>query len=160
MNINQVIIDYLLTCEAIYQKPIYFNFAEAKDGICQYMTVTNTRTTEQPFVDGSVRMIYGLTIVCFLSVSPNPVVKVAGVDNENVSDIQDVQALIDWIEAQNEAQNFPNFNDDNYIVEQIRTTTSTPILSQIDATQSSPLGRYTFTIELTYIDKTKMIWED
>ena len=69
-----------------------------------------------------------------------------------------VQSLIDWIEEQNNNRNFPNFGED-CLVEEIRTTTSNARLDQIDATQSNPLAKYSFTVQIDYVDRSNMLWK-
>ena len=154
---NGAIIAYLLTCEPIANSQLYFNFANIKDSITQFITLSQDKAIDTPYIDGAVRKRYSLTIISYLSISSNPVVKVAGYTNENVSDMAEVQALIDWIAAQDEARNYPDFGDDCE-VESISTLTNNPVLDQIDATKTPPLAKYTFTIQVEYIDKSKCIW--
>lgn len=158
MDKNKAVIDYLLTCESIYESPLYFNLADIKNGINSLILLSNDRNIERPYIDGSVLKQYSLTIQCYSTISNNPIVKVAGIDNENVSDVNNIQQLIDWIVEQNDNKNFPNFGED-CLVEEIRTTSDNPRLDQIDKTQSNPLARYSFTIQIDYLDKSKMLWK-
>lgn len=158
MDKNQAVIDYLLTCKAIYDSPLYFNLADIKNGVNALIQQATDRNIERPYIDGSVLKRYSLTIQCYSSVSNNPIVKVQGIDNENVSDVNTIQHLIDWIVEQNEQRNFPNFGE-TCQVEEIRTTSENPRLDQIDKTQSNPLARYSFTIQIDYLDKSKMLWK-
>ena len=119
--------------------------------------MSQDKMIDTPYIDGAVKKRYSLTIISYLSISSNPIVKVAGYTNENVSDMGEVQALIDWIATQDEARNYPDFGDDCE-VESIATTTNNPILDVVDATKTPPLAKYTFTIQVEYIDKSKCIW--
>ena len=154
---NGAIIAYLLTCEPIANSQLYFNFDNINDSITQFITLSQDKAIDTPYINGAVRKRYSLTIISYLSISSNPIVKVAGYTNENVSDMAEVQALIDWIAAQDDARNYPNFGDDCE-VESISTLTNNPVLDQIDATKTPPLAKYTFTIQVEYIDKSKCIW--
>lgn len=154
---NEAIIEYLLTCEDIANSTLYFNFANIKDSITQFITLAQDVAIDTPFIDGAVLKRYSLTIISYLSISDNPVVKVAGYSNENVSDMAEVQALIDWISEQDNNRNYPDFGT-QCEVESIRTTTNNPVLDQIDATRTPPLAKYTFTIQVDYIDNSKKIW--
>lgn len=154
---NEAIIEYLLTCEDIASSTLYFNFANIKDSITQFITLAQDVAIDTPFIDGAVLKRYSLTIISYLSISDNPVVKVAGYSNENVSDMAEVQALIDWISEQDNNRNYPDFGT-QCEVESIRTTTNNPVLDQIDATRTPPLAKYTFTIQVDYIDNSKKIW--
>lgn len=157
MDKNQALIDYILTCEPIYNSPLYFNFADVKNGVNQFLTLSNDKNINQPYIDGSVKKMFSFTIISYLTISNNPIVKVQGINNENISDMNIVQKLIDWIADQERLKNYPNFGE-KCLVEKISTTTDNPRLDQIDATQSNPLARYSFTIQVEYIDNTNRIW--
>lgn len=154
---NGEMIEYLLTCQEIASSTLYFNFANIKDSITQFITLAQDVAIDTPFIDGAVRKRYSLTVISFLSISDNPIVKVAGYSNENVSDMAEVQTLIDWIATQETEHNYPNFGE-QCEVDSIRTTTNNPVLDQIDATKTPPLAKYTFTIQVDYIDNSKKIW--
>ena len=154
---NNAIITYLLTCKDIADSTLYFNFANIKDAITQFITLSQDTAIDVPYIDGSVLKRYSLTIISFLSISNNPIVKVSGYTNENVSDMAEVQALIDWIAEQDTLHNYPNFGSD-CLVESIKTLTNNPVLDQIDATKTPPLAKYTFTIQVDYIDYSKKLW--
>lgn len=154
---NGAIIAYLLTCEDIAQSTLYFNFANIKNAITQFITLSQDKAIDVPYIDGSVLKRYSMTIISYLSISDNPIVKVAGYTNENISDMAEVQALIDWIAEQDKARNFPDFGTDCE-VEQIKTLTNNPVLDQIDATKTPPLAKYSFTIQVDYIDNSEKIW--
>jgi hypothetical protein len=155
---NQALIDYLLTCEPIYNSPLYFNFADAKNGINQLITLPNDKALDNEYIDGSVSKMYSLTIIVYLSIANKAIVKVAGVDNENVIDYSEVMALMEWIGEQNIKGNYPNFGD-NCIVEKIETTSNAPRLDQINTTVTPPLATYSFTINVKYLDNTNKLWK-
>ena len=156
---NQAMVNYFLTCEPIYQSTLYFNFANIKDAAKQFITQSNDININTPYVDGAVKKRYSMTITSFTSISNNPIIKVAGYDNENITDLAEVQALIDWIAEQNEISHFPEFGD-NIDIEEIRTTSSNPRLDSIDATSTPAIARYSFTVQVDYIDRTKVIWNN
>lgn len=156
---NQAMLDYFLTCTPIYQSTLYFNFANIRDAAKQFVTLSNDININTPYIDGAVRKRYSITITSFTSISNNPIIKVAGYDNENISDLAEVQALMDWIAEQNELSHFPNFGD-GYDIEEIRTTSANPRLDSIDATSTPAIARYSFTVQVDYIDNTKVIWNN
>lgn len=158
MDKTQSMIDYLLQCPAILNSPLYLNFVNAKNGVNQLIPLSSDRAINKPYVDGSVLKRYSITFIVYLTISPNPLVKISGTNNENVTDLSAVQALMDWIETQNDAHNYPNFGTACHI-EEIGTTTNNPRLDQIDATQSVPLARYSFTVYVNYVDNSKLIWK-
>lgn len=157
MDKNKAIINYLITCQDIINTPLYLNFVNAKNGVHQIQTLESDININSPYIDGSVKKRYSLTLVTYLTISTNPLVKVEDINNENVADLATVQKLMDWIDEQNTNHIFPNFGD-NCIIDEIGTTSNNPRLDQIDATQSNPLARYSFTIYVDYIDNSKRIY--
>lgn len=158
MDKNKALINYLITCEDIMNSPLYLNFVNAKNGVHQIQTIESDKNINSPYIDGSVKKRYSLTLITYLTISINPLVKIEDINNENVADLATVQKLIDWIDEQNTIHNYPNFGND-CVVEEIGTTTNNPRLDQIDATQSNPLARYSFTIYVDYIDNSKRLWK-
>ena len=156
---NQAIIDYFLTCEPIMNSTLYFNFANIKDATKQFITQSNDININRSFVDGTIQKRYSITIISFMSISNNPIIKVSGYSNENISDMVEVQTLIDWIATQNDEKHFPDFGE-NIVVEEIRTTTSNPRLDSIDASSVPAIARYSFTVQVDYIDYSHKIWNN
>jgi len=154
---NQAVIDYLITCPAIRDNPLFFNFADEKDNNNQ-LTVRATETNiMQPFVDGSVSKRFSFNIYVYKSVAFNAVVKAEGYTDENVSDLVDVQAIIDWITEQNEEKNFPNFGS-SCIIDSIEATTDIPVLEGVNSKTQPTLAQYNVGINIEYIDISKSIW--
>ena len=158
MDKNEAVINYLLQCPKILNSPLYFNFISAKDNHKQIITSANDKVMNKRFVDGSVLRKYSFTIIEFKSSAYNPIVKELGYPDENIEDMYDAQGLVDWVEQQDELQNYPDFGED-CIVEKIRTTTDNPVLDGIDASAQPPLAQYSLTIEIDYLDKSKVIWK-
>lgn len=157
MDKNEAVITYLLTCPSIQNTPLYFNFINAKNDHTQFITVSNDNAINQPFIDGSVAKRYDFTIIIFKSISTNPISKNVLYPDENVVDMSDVQAIIDWIEHQNELRNFPDFGTD-CIIDSIGTTATNPNLNSIDTTVTPALARYSITIRIEYVDYSKSIY--
>ena len=157
INRNQAVIDYLVTCPTIKESPLYFNFINAKDNNNQFITVADSTTSQQKFIDGSVYKTYTFTLSCFKALSHNPMVKQEGYSDENIDDLSDVQALIDWVNEQDDEQNYPDFGD-MCDIDRIYTTTETPNLAGIDNSVSPNLARYDVTIKVDYLDNSKRLW--
>lgn len=173
---NKAIIDYLIQCPQILDSPLYFNLIDAQDDNIQIITRSEDKATSKEYVDGSVAKRYTFSLIVFKSISDLEVIKDiqptpttdtdtsgtgGGFDptnypNENVDDLAQAQALIDWIDEQNDYRNFPDFGDMCY-VDEIQTTTDTPQFNGINTELSPPLAMYSITIEVNYIDKSKMI---
>lgn len=154
---NQAVIDYIIQCPTILNSPLYFNFINAEDDTSQLVTQSNERYASKKYIDGSVMKIYSFTIIIYRSTADIAVVKIDGYPNENVADMSDIQALIDWIREQEDLHNYPDFGAD-CIVEEISTTTDNPNFDGIDDQVSPPLAVYSVTIKIQYLDKSKVIW--
>ena len=156
-NKHQAVIDYLVTCPTIQDSPLFFNFINAQDGTNQFLTVSNDEYTSTKYIDGSVQKIYTFTILTFKSVNDIEVIQIPGYQNENLSDMEDVQALIDWIQEQEEIHNYPDFGE-NCIVESIKTTTEEPNFDGIDEQVEPNLAVYSTSIQISYLDISKQLW--
>lgn len=154
---NQAVIDYIIQCPTIQNSPLYFNFINAQDGTNQIVTQSTERYASKYYIDGSVMKIYSFTIVLYKSTADIAVVKMEGYPNENVADMSDIQALIDWIKEQKELHNYPDFGE-NCIIDDIYTTTDNPNFNGIDEQVSPPLAIYSITIEIQYLDVSKKLW--
>lgn len=156
-NKNQAVINYIITCPTILNSPLYFNFINAKDDTNQLFTESTDVYTNKPFIDGSVEKLYTFTIITYKSAADIAVVKQSGYENENLSDMSDVQNLIEWISEQNDARNFPDFGED-CIIDSISTTTEQPKFEGVDEQVSPPLAIYSTSIQIKYIDTSKKLW--
>lgn len=154
---NKAVIEYLLQCDRISDSPLYFNFINAQDEDKQIITLTNDIDMYRPYVDGSVMRQYLFTLLSFKSVSDNALVTVAGLSNENIDEMADVQTLIDWIKEQEDIHNYPDFGSD-CVVEQIETLSDNPKLEGINTDVVPMLAMYSVTIRIQYLDNSKVIW--
>lgn len=154
---NQAVIDYLIQCPQIQNSPLYFNFINAKDDSNQFVTVSNDRYSNRNYVDGSVGKIYTFTIITFKSAADIAVVKMEGYPNENMSDMADLQSLIEWVKEQDDLHNYPNFGDE-CIIDKIFPTTDEPNFDGIDEQASPALAVYSTSFQIEYIDTSKVLW--
>lgn len=154
---NQAVIDYIIQCPTILNSPLYFNFINAEDDTNQFVTQTSERYASRQYVDGTILKIYSFQIISYKSATDIAVVKLDGYPNENVTDMDAMQALIDWIREQDELHNYPNFGED-CIIDSITTTTENPSFDGIDDQISPPLAVYSVTIEIQYLDISKKLW--
>lgn len=155
---NESIITYLLGCPVIADNPLFFNFINAKDNNNQIITSGNDTALQVKYIDGSILKEYIFTIVLFKSVSQNAVVKAEGYPDENVTDLADIQSLIDWINEQDSIYNYPDFGEDCR-VDSIETLTSIPVLEAVDTSIQPALGRYSIAIRIPYLDTSKVLWK-
>lgn len=163
---NQAIIDFLCTCPAIRSNPLFFNFLNAKDDNKQLVAQGNEKSMNVKFVDGSERKRFTFTIIDYKSIVYQAIVKpiqigtsVQTYANENVQEIMEVQAIMDWITEQNESRNYPDFGND-MIIEEMRTLTENPNLNGVDTSVSPALAKYSMSIQIDYIDTSKVLWNE
>ena len=164
---NQAVIDFLLTCPKISSNPLFFNFLNAKDNNKQIITQANDRALDRQYVDGSVLKRYTFTIIDFRSVTFEAIPKntlIPGTTtytdytSENVDELFDVQGILDWVNEQAETRNFPDFGED-CIVDNMFTTSTNPNLNGVDTSVTPALAKYSISIQIDYLDKTKVIWK-
>ena len=159
MDKNQAVIDYLITCPQIQNSPLFFNLIEAHNNNLQIVTTSEDVTTRRAYVTGEVPKRYTFTLITFKSITDLAVVKDSEYANENVDDLADVQALLDWLHEQEDIKNYPNFGEDCYI-DSLQTTTDTPRFDGINDELTPPLAMYSIAIVINYIDTSKMIWKE
>lgn len=154
MSRNQAVLDFMLTSEAI--SSLYFQYANTADGVMRIGTTSTESNTRREYIDGSRPRTYDFTFTWYKSLSVLPVVTAQGLSNENVADLDDVQSIIEWIEAQDDAQNYPDLGV-KCVVDRMYCLTDTPRLAGVDTSYNPPLARYTFTIRIEYVDYTHAI---
>ena len=156
---NQAILNFIATYEGIATSPIFINFINAKDDDIQFLTDSNEVLLNKKFVDGSVLKRYTFTLVITKSITDIAIINELddGQSNENIEDIADIQAFMDWINEQDDIQNYPDFGSDCDI-EEMHTTTENPSLDGINTEVSPALAMYSMEIRIDYIDYSKVIW--
>ena len=157
MDKNQVMIQFLMGCPAIQETPLFFNFAQEEEDTNHFLTISEDEKTIKDYVDGSRLRKYTFQIISYKSVSHNPLIEADVINDENLEDLASVQAIVDWINEQNENQFFPNFGT-GYTIESMKTVQTDPRLNGVDTSVNPPLAQYSVAVEVTYLDKTKMIW--
>lgn len=154
---NQAIIDFLLQCPDIANSELYFNFINAEDDNKQIITESNDKFSNRSYIDGSVLKQYTFTLIDFKSITDSALVLIQDYPNENVVDVSDVQALINWINEQNKLQNFPDFGEDCEI-QSIETTSENPNFEGINTEVTPTLAMYSISIRIEYIDNSEKLW--
>lgn len=155
MDKSQAMIEFLQTCPTILANPLFFNFGDIKDNAYQAMTKADDIYLQKPYIDGSVQKRYTFSVDSFKSVAYNPVVQ--GLTDENLSDFKEVQDVLDWINAQDDTRNYPNFGND-CLIEKMQTLTTKPEILGVDNSANPPLAVYRISIQIDYIDYSKRLW--
>ena len=156
MDKNKAILDFITTYEGIETSPIFINFINARDNDVQFMTSSNDVSLNRKFVDGSELKRYTFSLIITKSITDMAIAKDL-LTNENIDDIADIQALMDWINEQGDTQNYPNFGSD-CVIEEMHTTSENPSLDGINTEVKPTLALYSMEIRIDYIDYSKIIW--
>lgn len=157
MDKNQAVIDFLLQCPQLAENPLFFNFTEAKDNNKQLLPLANDKVLDRTFIDGSVMKRFTFTIIDYRSIAYQAVVNQVGYTNENVEELFDTQAIIDWISEQEKLKNYPNFGD-KCEIENMSVLTDNPNLNGVDTSTKPSLAKYSFSIRIDYLDTSGRIW--
>lgn len=164
---EQAILNFLFQCPQIKDNPLFFNFINAKPDNKQFVTMGNESRVHRPFINGSVLKRYTFTLIDFRSATYQPIPKVVvattttepqpqPILNENVEELVDVQGIIDWVEEKADAREFPNLGE-HCIVDSMKVLTDNPVLNGIDTQVKPALAKYSFSIQIDYIDYSKAI---
>lgn len=156
MDKNKAVLDLLITYTGIETSPIFINFINAKDNDVQLLTDGNEVSLNRTFVDGSVLKRYTFSLVITKSITNTALAK-DGVLSENIDDLADIQAFMDWVNAQGDDRNFPDFGED-CVIEEMHTTAENPSINGINTEVSPALALYSMEIRIDYIDYSKVIW--
>jgi hypothetical protein len=155
MDKNKSMIEFLQTCPIILENPLFFNFGSVEDNAHLANTRSDDKSLHKPFIDGSVARRYTFSLDSFKSVAHNPVVQ--GFSDENLTDLDEVQKVLDWINEQDELQNYPDFGSDCPI-EKMETLTTKPDIVGVDTSSNPPMAVYRISIQIDYIDNSKKLW--
>lgn len=153
---NKVMIEFLRNCPVIDKNPLYFNFGNIEDNSYQIVTESNDTSLSQPYIDGSILKRYTFYIDCFKTIAYNKVIK--GYQDENLYDISEVQAILDWVNEQDANKIYPDFGED-CLIDSMQSTTESPDLLSVEDTTTSPIAVYRISIQIDYIDNTQKLWK-
>lgn len=161
---NKAVIEYITSYPDIQSVPLFFNFINAKDNNIQFLTESTDKSLSIHYIDGSVKRQYEFTLVITKSITdlavvkPDPTQEEVWLSNENIEDMADIQALMDWINEQDDEHNYPNFGED-CVIENIHTLTENPQLEGVNTDVTPALAMYSMSIGIVYIDYSKTLWK-
>ena len=139
-NKNQAVWEWLFTCSEI--SDLFFNFGASANG----NTIVGTTAAERvvkAFINGSSVRQYDFAIIQFKPANtqtPN--------NTENVTIMFDVEAVMQWVDTQAIARNFPAFPSDCQI-QKIENLNNMPVV----AGQDELGAKYMFTVRITYLER-------
>jgi hypothetical protein len=156
---NSATLDFIATYPDIQNNPLFFNFLNAKDNDIQFLPSSNEKVLNKPFIDGSVKKRYTFSLVITKSISSMAIAKdpTEGLLSENLADIANIQAVMDWVNEQGDNHIYPDFGD-KCIIDDMHTTAENPNLDGINTEVTPALALYSMEIRIDYIDYSKVIW--
>ena len=154
MNKHETMLEFLQTCPAIKDNPLFFNFGKIEDNAHQANMTDDDVPLNRPYIDGTELKRYTFHIDSFKSVAYNPIVE--GLPDENMEDYAEVQALLDWINEQGDLKNYPAF--EKCIIDKMRCLSTKPVLVGVNTTLSPPVAVYRVSIQIDYLDTSKQVW--
>ena len=152
---NQIVLDYLRQCPGIER--LYFEYGERHGDAVHLMTSSVETATRSEYIDGSQPKRLDYSMVWHKALEYMPVMTEPGKTDPAVAELDDVQSIIDWINAQDRAHNYPDFGE-NCPVDNMRCLHDVPQLVGIDTRYNPPLARYTFTVRIEYTDMTHCVF--
>lgn len=153
---NKAVINFLATYPDIQKSPLFVNFINASNDTIQFLTSSNDKRLNKPFIDGSVMKRYTFSLVISKSITDMAIAKDV-LTNENLDDLADIQAMMDWINQQGEDHNYPDFGEE-CVIEEMHTTAENPSVDGINTAITPALCLYSLEIGIDYIDYSKVIW--
>ena len=102
VNKHNVMFEYMQQCPQV--KDLFFNFSENKNGGTVLSPISSEYVVET-YIDGTTLRWYDFTVMQYLNVSvePNSV--------ENINTVFEAEKVMEWINAQDAAKNYPDFGD-------------------------------------------------
>lgn len=161
-NRTPAIIEFLQTCPAIIDNPLFFNFGNMEDNAHQIITKSDDISLQRPYIDGSILKRYTVSIDSFKSVAYNPIIAeeseqgVTFYIDENSTEFAEVLELLDWINEQNELHNYPDFGTD-CIIDEMKVLTNKPEVMGVNTSLNPPMVIYRITLQIDYLDNSKKI---
>lgn len=153
---NTATLNFLMDYPDMQTNPLFVNFMNATDNDVQFMTDSNEVALNRKFIDGSVMKQYTFSILITRSITDLALAK-DGVLSENIDDLADIQAFMDWINEQGDNHNYPDFGE-NCVIEEMHTTAENPSIDGVNTEVSPALALYSIEIRIDYIDYSKVIW--
>ena len=159
---NKATLNFIATYPEMATSPIFMNFINATNDDVQFLTSGNDKDLNKEFVDGSVMKQYIFSIVITKTIASMALAKEGAngentIDGENIDDMAEVQAFMDWINKQGKDQNYPDFGSD-CVIEEMHTTAENPSIDGINTETGPALALYSVEIRIVYIDYSDVIW--
>lgn len=138
-NRNEALQEWL--AESPFVTDLYFNFYPAEAGVTSIAPVSGERVLKH-YTDGTALMCYEFGVIQFWPVNMN-------VPNnaDNAEAMYAVEQFMDWVKAQNQLRNFPDFEGCD--VQRVEVLNNLPFSAGTD----DEVAKYMYTCRVTYAGK-------
>lgn len=137
LNKSKIVMDWLMQCPEI--KDLYFAFSQAESGNNEILPIADENWIKK-YIDDSGMKSYELAFIAYQTFSDVP-------NSDENAEIQfDLEKIMNWVEEQNEAENFPDLPN----VEEVKCMENMPNLSGVN----EQCAKYMFTIQIIYMERT------
>jgi len=138
-NKHDAMFTYMQGCPQI--SDLFFNFSTSENGNTVIATTSNEFEVES-YIDKSALKWYDFAVIQFrpLSIDPN--------DDTNADILFDVEQVMEWVEAQEDAENYPDFGD-KCDVQEISVLQDVPTVAGQDQTGA----KYMFSCRVEYLER-------
>lgn len=138
-------INWLLKSDYIKRNKLFLNAIRAQDGNIQIIPHQVSENQIKRFVDGSKSYPLTFSIVHFKSASYNPLLKTKLGADENLSDILDINRIIEFVKDMERQGEYPIFSE-NITVEKACCQYSTVPTPAFDGSLSPVLAKFVLPI--------------
>ena len=138
-NRNQALQDWF--SQSPYVTDLYFNFTPAEEGVTGVAPISG-ETVLKRYLGGYALKEYDFGVVQFKSVNtdvPN--------NNDNATEMYDVDLLMDWIKEQDKQRNYPNF--EGCTIQRVEVLNNMPVVTG----QDDKVAKYMCQCRVTYLEK-------
>lgn len=137
---------WLTQCPYIQSDKMFFNFLSVEDGSQAFLTSETYNRTKD--IVGNESGVYEFSIADFRELSGEAL----SYNDTDLQEFADVSNVAEWIEAQDEAKNYPDFGADT-IINSI-TCPPSPSMAGADKSMDAPMAKYVLKVSINY-DKFK-----
>ena len=138
-NRNQALQEWL--AQSPYVTDLYFNFAPAEEGVTSVASISG-ETVLRRYLGGWAVKQYDFGVVQYKPINadvPN--------NSDNAEEMYNVDLLMEWIKAQDQAKNYPAFT--GCTVQRVEVLNNMPVVTG----QDDEVARYMCQCRVTYLEK-------
>ncbi len=148
-DLNQAVVEWLKQNPEIQR--LYTIFGKEQAGNLLFVPKPN-KIKEKQFIDGSELKSYSLALYSFAEISRQPVECAEPEPTRNMKKLYEVENLIQWVEAQEQNRNYPNFGQ-HCKVEKVEV-----LFGNAKPSVKTPeLAKYSIQIRIEYVDFSKAL---